>query len=185
MNIFDWSSLPSELKKIIFNFNRISQDVQIKLELKDLLKLPAKKNHSKILQELDIYFRTNLKSIILYKKLLGSLFYIDIGNDWEDYYRYFLSYGDCYEWQLLSSARKIDLLTIDNICYYCKKNKDTGVIPKYIEWIDNTKEITHESTICLCNDCYNLIEIHEYTNSSVFDGSCLESAIFNNLDGIG
>ena len=86
MNTFHWSLLPNEIKKIIFNYNRISQQVQIKLELQDLKKMKGKKNHNKMLIELHSKSLSKYKSIILYKKQLNSIFYIDIGDNYDNYF---------------------------------------------------------------------------------------------------
>ena len=170
--MFNWSLLPNEIKRIIFNYTKLDRKYQIQLELKEINKLKFIRGYKEVLYEL---INSNMVNI-RYNTIYGILF--------------FTSYLENSEYRIINKTPVgVDfeycemISNINNFCYYCKKN--SGDILEHLEfkWFnmrDNKLKI-NDLTICSC-----CISIFDFNHCSETKGYTIDDAIVNmNNDGFG
>jgi hypothetical protein len=151
--MFDWSALPSDLKRIIFKYNRLAN--KSKLELKSFSKLRL---HNQIKQKQK---QKNIKAKINYKRGSGKCYF----NEFELGKNVYLN-------QLV--------INLDNICYVCNINCSVDIFPTDIIWENTKKKKTIKNRIYICEDCnenLGCIELikrnNELSPSLLFRGNML------------
>ena len=149
MLIFNWSLLPNEIKRIIFNYCKLDYSLKIKNELKNLVKYQKIKKLSYIIDELN-YTSFN-KQIRIYKLIHNTMISYEKRHWGNEYWDELLN----EDIQVLGEYND-DTYILDNICYICKKNNNNICNHKiYFNWYNKIKKKKLKSNIYICDNCYN------------------------------
>ena len=155
--MFDWSSIPDEIKRIIFNYCKLDRKLQIKSEL---IKLKSQLRLSKKKQKFDSFVK-ELKNFdfdknqIRYTNNNGILIYSCNNN---------VLYNDSID-SIVGMDININkkmLSNIDNFCYNCKKNSTELLLEPYeFVWYNPTTNgyKNNYNKIYVCYSCYFIVEL--------------------------
>ena len=146
--MFDWSSIPNEIKRIIFNYCKLDRKLQIKSELLKLKLSKKKQNFNSVIKELSVF---DFSQKIKYTNNNGILMY-SCNN---------ILYDDDRIVGMDINKNKI-ISNIDNFCYNCKKNSTELLLEPYeFVWYNPTTNgyKNNYNKIYVCYNCYFIIEL--------------------------
>ena len=166
--MFDWSALPKDIKRIIFNFVKIENSVCIKKELEILKRNRYQLRFDGVLDEL----RDSKSLYRVYK----------IHSNSEVFSRSFLKnkFGQYINYE---KKKKIGCIQsrynhLDTLCYHCKNSSHAYCYPirKIVKWrkVNCDKVVTSE--IYLCIECYDILDI---LPDCILKGKTLDHSIYN------
>ena len=155
--LFDWSSLPDEIKRIIFNYCKLDRKLQIKSELLKLKLSQKYKNMDSVINELEkIGFYQNQ---IRYTQNNGILLYTELCNTIRQSNTISTISGIIVGVDI--DKNKI-ISNINNFCYNCKKNSSDLLLEPYeFVWYNPSKVVykNNYNKIYVCYKCYFIIEL--------------------------
>ena len=157
--MFDWSALPADIKRIIFNFCKLDQQCQTRLELKKIRNWWLKTKFDEVLHE--VKFLQNKRNKIKYIYRENKLFLSDLHND----------YGNNFKHNKMINR-------INNFCYLCQKNSNVHSNPVDFEWFNLKKIKIIKNTLYICYNCYHIFDCLDYIDE-VSEGYTLTDAISN------
>lgn len=143
--MFDWSSLPCEIKRIIFKYNRLTTSKHI--ELKNLSKIKLHNDLIRFVNDKSYREDTSIKIISF---PMGLLYFR------KSHGVYQLSYKLGVNFNFYDISFRLD-----NLCYICNKNKNI-TIPLIINWYNTIKQKYIRDTIHVCSCC-------EFEHDLIFD----------------
>ena len=175
LTMFNWSQLPNELKRIIFNYIKLDRKYQIQLELKCIVNLNFRRSYKEVLNELINSHMVNIR----YNKIDGILFYKSYLDDSN-----YNIYNITNQTPVGVDFKYCEMISnINNFCYHCKKNSRDILIENIkFKWFNMRDNKYKLNDLNICSDCINVFDLNCCRETT---GYTIDDAIVNMNNGLG